>query len=532
MFKKYFIYLSIFTFTTVCFAQKSKETEADNAYAKELFVNQNFKKAMEEYQVLLKKDSTNITYKHNLALCYLNLNIEYDKCIQLLENISFQPKCDPNVWYDLASVFQKMNRFEIAIKNYRKFIELVINKDNNYIPASRQIEMCENVISLMKKPVNVSFENLGNDINSVGPDLRPYISADENLLVFTSKRIGNIGSIMDVDGFNTSDIFLSNYNGKWTKPKRLPAIINTPVSEDCTGLTADGITMMIHYDNNKMMGDLLMSELKGRSFLRPLQLSPMINTEKDETAACLSPDKQTLFFASSRKGGEGAKDLYYSRKLPSGDWSEAVNLGSNINTKYDENYPYISPDGETLYFCSVGHNSMGGYDIFKAKWDKEAFTFSEPENIGYPINTSDDERSISFTQSGRFAYMDANKKDGMGNRDIYKLFFNDIPAAYTVITGKISIGDTSMSETTDKLTSSLTDEIKISVIDKKTTLLKGKYAPNKISGKYVVILPPGEYLIKFEGSHINAFDFEQFIPDRETTDREIDKNIVLTLKSQ
>jgi len=530
MFKKSIIFFCILSYSSISFSQKAKITEADKSYAKELFINHNFKKASVEYSNLLKTDADNISYQHNLALCYLNLGIEKDKTVKLLENITKQTKSNPNSWYDLGLAYQKLDRFEDAIISYRKFREFINNKDENYIPAIRQIEMCENAKIMIKKPINVVFENLGNEINTIAPDFKPYISSDENYLIFTSKRNGNIGNLIDIDGFNTADIFYTNFSNKWGKPKRFPTLINSALSEDCTGLTADGTTMTIHYDNDKMMGDILTSELKGKSFLRPINASYVINSDKEESAACFSPDKQTMFFASMREGGEGAKDLYYTRKLPSGDWSDAINLGSNINTVYDENYPYIAPDGETLYFCSVGHNSMGGYDIFKAKWDKDAFTFSKPENIGYPINTPEDERTISFTQSGRYAYLDINKKDGMGECDIFKIIFNDIPPAYTVISGKVSIGDTLESELASKKIKLSTENIKISVIDKKTALPMGKYALNKITAKYIVILPPGEYLLKFEGENIKDYDYELIIPDRENTEKEIYKDILITLK--
>ncbi len=358
MFKRYLVYVLILAFPSIIFAQKNKVVLGDKDFAKELYDNRNYKKAIDEYLILLKTDSTNVTYKHNLALCYLNLNIEKDKTLKLLETVTKQPKCDPNAWYDLAFANQRLMRFDDAINYYRKFIELVKNKDKNYIPATRQIEICENAKVLIKKPINVSIEFLGNEINSITPDFKPYISADEKFLVFTSKRRGNIGNLIDFDGFNTSDIFSCNFNnGKWEKPKRLPATINTTFSEDCTGLTADGSTIVIHYDSDKTMGDILISSFKGKSFMRPLDAGSEINSNKDEQAACLSPDKQTMFFSSNREGGMGAKDLYYSRKLPSGEWTKPVNLGLNINTEYDENYPYIAPDGETLYFCSVGQTA-------------------------------------------------------------------------------------------------------------------------------------------------------------------------------
>ncbi|MCX6230038.1 MAG: hypothetical protein NTZ33_00715 [Bacteroidetes bacterium] len=531
MFRNFIVLILIFILASNVFSQQKSKLKGDKSFAKELFDNQNYKTAMDEYLLLIKEDSSNVVYKHNLAICYLNLNTEKNLCIRLLEAVVMQPKTDPNALYDLALAYHRSNRFDDAIKTYQKFIELINKKDKNYIPASRQIEMCNNAKELILKPVDVSFENLGKEINSISPDIRPYVTADEAMMVFTSKRAGNIGNLFDYDGFNSSDIFICNYSDRWSKPKRLASPINTPLSEDCTGLTADGTTLCIHYDNEKMLGDMLISELKGKSFQRPLNASPSINSDADETAACLSQDKKVMFFASSRKQGYGARDLYYSRKLASGEWSEAVNLGDVINTRYDENYPYLAPDGETLYFCSVGHNSMGGYDIFKTKWDKENNSFSEAVNIGYPINTADDERSISFTRSGRYAYMDAARDDALGNRDIYRIVFYDVHQPTITIKGQLEIQDTLVRQHQAIDKQHALEGINIRIYDKNTLQLLSIHPHVDKSGKYNVTLSAGTYIFKFESELCYTFDFEMIIPDREAKQQTIIKDIKLILKT-
>jgi Tol biopolymer transport system component len=557
MFNKTSIFILLLFVGLHAFSQKKNSTnvQADKNRAKELFDNKNYKLALQEYLLLLKSDSNNSSYRHNAAICYLNQRTDRKKAVKLLEYVVDQAKVDPYTYYDLGRAYQFNFQFDEAIKSYQKFIPLV-KKDINLISALRQIEMCENAKDLIVKPINVSFENLGSDINTNGPDYNPFISADESYLVFSSKRNGNLGNLVDNEGFNTSDIFSSENNGTWTKPKRLPPVINSPISDDCSGLTSDGITMTIRYENNKMLGDIMVSELKGKSFLRPMNASEVINTSAEESAACLSPDKQTMFFSSNREGGIGGKDLYYSKRLPSGEWSQAVNLGSNINTIYDEDFPYIAPDGENLYFSSLGHNSMGGFDIFKTKWEKETYTFSEAENIGYPINTPEDEKTISFSASGRFAYYAALRKEGLGDLDIYRIVFNEMKPSFTVISGKISFAAETVSETTEETIEEIQEEtqgetieetkketvknpiisipenIKITAFDKKTKEIKGKFAPNKQSNKYLVILTPGNYILKFEGTGINSFETEINIPNKEQDLTEITKDISLTKSKQ
>ncbi len=508
-------------------AQKKKNTiEGDKGRAKELFNNLNFRQALDEYLLLLADDTSNITYKHNIAVCYLNTNIDKFKAIPYLEYITSLPKCDLNAWYDLGRAYQYDYRFEDAKKAYAKFISLSKGKDINYIPAKRQMEMCDNAVALVKNPLDVSFEALSNEINSAGADYNPYVNADETFLIFTSKRQGNTGNFLDFDGLNTADIFFSEFDSKWTKAKRLPPVINTSMSEDCTNLTADGANIVVHFDAEKTMSDIIIADVKGKTFQRPVLPGDMVNSVKDETAACLSPDKQTLIFASNRDGGIGAKDLYICKRLASGDWTNPINLGNKINTIYDENYPYISPDGEYLYFCSVGHNSMGGYDIFKSKWNKKDNTFSEPVNIGYPINTPDDERTISFTKSGRYAYTSAFRKGGAGEMDLYRVIFNNVAPDYVVVKGNISLSDVVNDSTASDKMKKLYN-IKLTVTNKKTDAIVGNYAPNSITNNYIIIINPGAYSVHIDAPGYTSQDIELSIPEREITQKEIIKNITL-----
>ena len=166
-----------------------------------------------------------------------------------------------------------------------------------------------------------------------------------------------------------------------------------------------------------------------------------------ETAACLSHDGTQLFFASDSKEGFGGTDIYMSKKLPNGKWGIPINLGPVINTQYNEDFPSISADGKTFHFCSEGHISMGGFDIFKSSWDEDSSYWQPPVNIGFPINTPDDNMNISFsttwdteteTLRNKYAYISAVRKDGFGDLDIYRITFNKVASRLTVIKGLIT----------------------------------------------------------------------------------------------
>jgi len=519
------IILSLIPFIVFSQAKPQTTYQGDKNLAKQLFDNQNYKNALAEYLIILKNDSLNIQYLHAASICLLNTFSDKKQALVWLERVTQNSKCDPNAWYDLGRAYQYQYRFDDAINSFRKFLSIYKKKDINYIPAQRQIEMCENAKKIIASPIDVTFELLGNEINSVEPDFFPYISEYETQIVFSSKRTGNTGNLIDFEGYNSSDIFISEYDNGWKKAKRLPTPINTMFSDIITFMSKDEKSIIIQTDSEKKQGELLLSELKGKNYSRPLLFPDEINSNYDETAACTSEDGQFVFFASNKPGSYGAKDIYYCRKLASGEWSNAVNVGENINTEYDENFPYIAPDGETFYFCSVGHNSMGGYDLFKSQWDKINMTFSKPQNLGYPINTPFDERTISLTKSGRFAYTSIYNENSK-ERDIYRIIFNNIEQNYTVLKGEIIENDTTQSDN-EKIKNNFNKKYTFKVFNSKNEIY-GKYLPNKNTMKYAIVLKPDNYTVKLEENNNLIEEFKINIPDRENNgNKEIERNFVI-----
>ena len=534
------------------------------------FKYQNFKDALAEYLALKTKDSLNVEYNHRIGLCYLYTNIDKTKAIPYLEWVVKQEKFDQNAWYDLGRAYQYAYRFADARTAFKKFAASGI-KDNNPIPVQRQLEICNQAEKLMKSPIDVSISNLGPSVNSPYPDYNPFVPKDESYLLFSSKRPGNMGSFIDYDGYLTADVYFSQRaNAEWKKAKALSSTINTYLVEEVAGLTPDGELLFLYYDNEYGIADIFISEGKGKTFKRPEGLGANINQKSFEGGATMTINKKVLIFSSNRDGSLGGLDLWMAQELPTGEWGVPINLGPTINTKYDEDFPYMAPDGETMYFASTGHENMGGYDIFKCKYDKATNTFSKPENIGYPINTPDDNITISFTASGRHAYISAVLPGGLGQQDIYRVTFNSVKPKKCFISGIIMTQDSTplyekykgmqiqledalvqldsikrVLETDDtsaiemhaaglqaniaqltKQTQSL-PQVVIRVKDTKTGKLQGLYRPNKNTGKYIIIVEPGNYEFTYECSGYNTLVKQYFFHDDESNISNENEHVIL-----
>lgn len=424
---------------SIVMAQKKVEPlqKGDPEKAMLLIKSGNFNSAIKELEILVKEEPDNLTYHVFLGYAYLSTTVNKTKAIPHFEMVVKDSKADPYAFYDLGRAYMLAYRYDDAIGCFEKFRKLLHDKEKDLpVSAKRMVEMCNQGKEIYKKRVNVRLDNLGAEINSQYPDYSPFIDANETTLFFTSRRSGNTGNMDDVDGLRTADVFISNLEGdKWSKAKRVSSAINSYLIEESVGMTADGNDLLIYIYSEKGMDDIFISSKKGRSYQKADYLP--INSSYIETAASITPDKNTIFFASKRPEGKGKNDLWMAFKLPTGEWSKAMNLGDTINTEFDEDFPQIAPDGKTLYFASSGHEGMGGLDLFKTTWNPKTNTFTKPENLGYPINTPDDNKTISFSKSGRYAYMNDAREGGYGDLDIYKVTFLDFPAPYATYIGHV-----------------------------------------------------------------------------------------------
>tara|TARA_Y100000589_G_scaffold110243_1_gene104776 strand:- start:32481 stop:34019 length:1539 start_codon:yes stop_codon:yes gene_type:complete len=491
--------------------------ESNLSQANQLFNDGNFKAALESYLSVYEqyKDDPKVNYR--IGVCYLNTNIDKSEAVKYLEKVIASEKPNPNAYYLLGRAYHYAYKFNEAIKMYEKFKSLSKGTDFNLKDVDHQIEYCQNAIEIMKFPLDVTFENLGPNINSEYPDYYPFVPVNEGFIVFNSRR--DDGSEQLPNGSYTAEVYLAKVKkGKFGKAKKISQKINTLTGdEEVIGLSADGKQILFYFDNDKSSGDIYLANFDGKQITKVKKLPKEINSKYTEIAAAISPDGNAIYFASHRPGGYGGVDIYVSRKLPNGKWAKAQNLGPTINTAFDEDFPNISPDGKTLYFSSKGHTSMGGYDIFKASWDPVKRIWVGVKNIGYPINTPEDNMNFRISENGRTGYISAVRADTKGDLDIYSVTFNEVEPKYTVLKGYIYATDS-----TQKIT-----EVYISVVDNETGEVFGEYLPNPNTGRYVMILPPGNYnlLIEADGYSPIEEDFEVY--GKSSFRTEINKNYYL-----
>lgn len=522
--KNYYIFFVIVCLASLQLPAQSSSTKPskklDIDVANEHFDHNNFLFAYPIYKELLKWEPDNKKIKYKLAVCYINTYINRNEAVKLLEELSKDPKCDETIWFQLGRANLLINKLDAAEESFTKYKTLTKKTGDIDI----QLGYVKNARKLIENPVNVTFTNLGKEVNSDEPDYYPFVSGDETFLAFTSRRKDNMGGKkVEIDGYHSSDIYFSKLeNGKWTKSVNAGRLINTALDEQVVGLKPDGSEMMIYLDHIDKFGDLYVSYKKeGSDFTKGKALDEGINKEIETTGA-LNEEGNILFFAR-RESVTAKGDIYMCRKLPNGKWASPYKLPETINTPLNEDFPFLAADGKTLYFSSEGHNSMGGYDLFKTTFNSEANTFSKPENLGYPINSSDNDRSISVTPDNRVAYISAFRPNGIGDLDIYRIRFNENEQISRIITGKVFLGDT--------LSKSQPKELVCSIIAvNKQNGDEYTFVPHRKNGKYVISLPAGNYNLIINASGAATRKEELSISDIGRIELEKNKNFILDRK--
>jgi len=291
--------------------------------ASDLLGQGNFEAAMDEYEELIEADPENVELNYNLAVCYINTNFDKTKALPLLEKIVKFDKVENNVYYLLGRAYHYSLKFDEAIKMYLKYKKLGGGTAATMAGTNKEIEFCQNAKELLKFPVNVTFENLGNMINSPYADYYPFVPVDESFIVYNTKR--DDGSELLPNGDYTSNVYYSKVkDGVFSKGSAFQNKINSQEgNQEVIGLTADGNTMLLYDENQYYNGDIFISTRSNGAFEDPIKLEDNINSKGHEIAACLTPDGNTLYFASDRKGGEGGTDLYMSKKSVSFGWNNS-----------------------------------------------------------------------------------------------------------------------------------------------------------------------------------------------------------------
>jgi outer membrane protein OmpA-like peptidoglycan-associated protein len=409
--------------------------------ADNFFTFNKYDKALDQYLILLQLDSSNFDYNYRTGICYANLPEHKEKSVTYFLRASYLPVKDtiPDLYYYLGVACQRINRFDEALNSFYTLQRLVA--DQGLLDIDQRIAACKLGKEMLLHPTDFEVLNLGENVNSSFPDYAPVLSEDESVLIFTSKRNGSTGGRKTEDGYYYEDVYISHRQDQveddWRQSSRVDSTfkpvrffrqlftraegitqINTNDHDACISITPDGKKLYL------LRGSIVYSSLfTNGKWAKPQRVENFSKNRNDlEPSLTLSTDGKTLFVVSDRKGGFGGKDIYKTTLQPDGSWGQLENLGSNINTDLDEESPFIQSD--TLYFSSQGHQSVGGYDVFKSVFQNGAWTL--PVNMGAPINTGGDDLFFVVNKKGDRGYYASEGSPTLGDLDIFVVDFPEI----------------------------------------------------------------------------------------------------------
>ncbi|MBK9285991.1 MAG: PD40 domain-containing protein [Sphingobacteriaceae bacterium] len=387
--------------------------------------------AINLYREIEHNDPNNASVIHYIGYCNSKMN-KFDKAKEyFLKAIATNNNVKPETHVELGKIYQMEENFDKAIEEFTLFKNAPSKDEDSNEDADVLLSQCQNAKKYMANPIDVVITNMGQDINGPYDDKNPCISADGSRMVFTSRRPKNTDSPVDAegDGKYFEDIYYSDIDSthNFGKAVDMGSSINTKGHDACTSISPDGKQIFIYKndaaDKRSIGGEVYVSKISNGKWRTPAPIGKPISSMNWEGGACVSPDGKKYFFFSERKGGVGRSDIYMVVRKNKQEWEKPVNLGAGVNTVFDEGAVFLAPDGKTLFFCSNGPSSMGSYDIFKTVYENGKW--SEPVNLGYPINTSGREGQITLSADAKTAYISSDRKGGLGESDIYKIDLKD-----------------------------------------------------------------------------------------------------------
>jgi outer membrane protein OmpA-like peptidoglycan-associated protein len=402
--------------------------EVDQAELKEYFLDAEYFFAQEEYPDALNdylelynngfKENANINYR--IGICYLNIPGQKAKSIgYLLEAIKGisskykvssikQQNAPVDAYLFLGNAYRVNNQLNNAIEAYKKYKELAESAVEIDF-ADQQIMACNKAISFMENPLKIRMTNLGDSVNGPSSNFKAVISGDGKTLVYMNEL-----PFYDA-------VYASKYlPDGWSTPVNITPQIQSDGDQYVTSISYDG-TQLYLTKEDAFNSDIYTSKYNNEQWSKSQPIIGQdINTKYWESHASISKDGKTLFFTSNRKNGFGEMDIYKSQLQPNGLWGQPINLGKVINTEFNEDTPFITENDSVLYFSSQGHENMGGYDVFVSHLGKNG-QWLPPENLKYPINTTDDDIFFYPWHNARIIYLSRIEDGGYGKEDIYAI---------------------------------------------------------------------------------------------------------------
>lgn len=474
--------------TTIAFTQSKSALESYNK-GKEYYDDSKYANAIPGFRkaVLLSSDYQDAIY--HLGLCYAYTK-KFDEALEQFKELE---KLNPDYYawyhYEAGKSFLALGKYDESINAFTKFQNKFPNSSTNtkyhhqaqfmlsYVMGRKELLKQGNTMS---DPVKFPYFVNSAEFSDYAPSTDPT----GRIIYFSSKRKGGFAPDKNEDKEGDDDLYKVEFvDGKWSSPQLLPEPINSPNNEGSACVSADG-QMLVYVACSREDGvgscDLYVMTLEGDKWSAPKNMGNVVNSKQWDSNPTISSDGQRIIFASQREGGYGSSDLYMIEKNSFGEWGTPMNLGGVVNTPFADNYPYLSSDGKTLYMASQGHPGYGEYDLFKTVFENGKWT--QPVNMGKPLNTAQNDIYFSIGGSGETAYFASSINQANDAEELYSI---TIPEAMRPTPTVIVSGVVSNAKTGDKVGAYVLVE------DLNSGELIAINKSNSLTGKYLVVLPAG-----------------------------------------
>lgn len=544
-----------FKITEVGFKDAWKNIKKGNKYYRQ-GLKGSYQMALEYYLKAVEYNEDYAPLLYKIGVCYEKASDEKNTLKYIKQAWDYDAFLTEDIHFWLGRAYHLNSQFSKAIDEYKEYRD---GLDEKKLKADRYdinkyIEECQDAMDLTEKPIRILIDNVGESINSKYPDYAPVFCSYDSIILFTSRRDITMGGKRNaLTNEYYEDIYFTSWlNGKWWESKSYGKPINSKGNDAAVAVSTTGSEMLI-YRGKEKNGNIYKADFNfnTKKWKKPKKIIRKINTKKyRETTLTFSHDSTTIFFVSNNKKGVGGKDIWIISKKPNSNsgWSKPKNLGSLVNTTYDEEAVFLTEDDKTLYFASKGHNSMGGYDIFKTYWLPDG-TFTKPENVGFPLNTPEDDMFFSISKNGRFGYYASKGNEvNYGDFDLYSVIFlgpekpllqeneDDLIAHIKEPVSEITMEEPIFIQTM-KLTvvkgvvsefSTLVPlEATVEIIDNATEEIIQTIKTNATTGEYMVMLPSGKNYGMSVSAENYMFHSENFEIPAEQEFQEIIKDVQL-----
>ncbi len=492
----------------------------------------NFKKALAKFEIAQKLNPNNAENNLKIGVCLYNSTNPHKSFPYIEKAYELDKACHDFMDYYYGAMMQLKGEYATASKHFKAFQVNYKRADDYASFVQQRIKENGRAPGIQKEAVRCWVDNV-KEINSKYDDIAPSITTDGAEIIFSSNRPN--GHDPDEVGDYDYDIYTTSLNdGTWGKPVKAKGAVNSNSDDVSNNLYFDGTKMLLHREVDGQT-DLFESNLTGANWSNPTKLHGNISSKKyDEKYGAYGSDDVKLFFSRNTQTGAGYNIIFSGlRDAVRMDYGVAAPASNNFNSKFDDGPVYQAINGEVMYICSKGQGSMGGYDIFKSVYETGKWT--DPVNMGYPINTPYDDFFFAITANNKFAYIASNREGGEGGFDIYKVTFwgpekefaietEDYllasianPISDNQIEGSVDVNKVSMTvfkgKTIDHLTRKSV-EAELEIVDNKTGNIIKTFKSNSATGKFLISLEAGKnygIAVKADGYLFHSENFD--IPD-------------------